>query len=87
MNKLWEAFAFDVVSGRMPHTEQISGVRISDRSKQDFWIRIEVWLKFKDADKDPRGIEIKEFIKKEYIDRYSLPSEDIIPENHYTFSK
>ena len=86
VNNLWESFAFDLVSGRLPHTEDIQGVRVGDRSRQELWIRIEIWFSFKDADSDPRGKAIKDFIFNEYINKNNLPTSDIFQfENHRAY--
>lgn len=85
-NSLWESFAFDLVSGNIPHSEDITGVRVVDRSRQEIWIRFELWFSFKDADTDPRGKAIKDYIFNEYINKNNLTTSDIFTfENHRSY--
>ena len=85
LNKLWENFALDLISHRIPHVDQIAGIRIADKSRGgDFRIRLEVWLKFSSGDTDPRGIEIKNFVTKEYLEKQGMQNlpDNIKFENH-----
>ena len=85
LNKLWEDFTLDLVAHRIPHVDQVAGVRISDKSRGgEFVIRLEVWLKFPNGDTDPRGVEIKNFITKEYLEKQGMPNlaENFKFENH-----
>lgn len=84
LNKLWEEFTLDLISHRMPHVDQIAGIRISDKSRGgEFVIRLEVWLKFPSGDTDPRGKEIKNFITKEYLEKQGMTNlAEIRFENH-----
>lgn len=52
----------DLVTGKIPHTDDIAGVRICDKSRNDLQIRIEFWLKFP-KEEDARGAAIQEYLK------------------------
>lgn len=85
LNQLWEDFVLDLISKRTPHTSDIAGIRIADKTRGDQQvIRIEVWMKFHNADTDPRGVAIKNFILEEYLKKHDLPSgADVLKfENH-----
>ena len=72
----------DVVAKRIPHTDQIAGVRILDKSRggSELMLRLDVWTKF-NSDQSSEGQEIKEFIAKEYIDKHNLSSK-LMFKNH-----
>ena len=67
---MWEDIISDIVSKRMPHSDDIAGIRICDKSRNDPIIRREVWLKFANGDKDPRGIAIKNFVIAECFEKH-----------------
>ena len=81
-NKLWEDMASDLVIGKLPHAEEIAGIRILDKSRQDVLVRIEFWFKFPNADTDPRGVDVKNYVNKEYLDKYQIGTENFKFENH-----
>jgi hypothetical protein len=61
----------------MPYTEEIAGVRVCDKSRGEYQqFRIEIWLKFSGADRDPKGEAIKSF----FIEQY-LRKNNILPDN------
>lgn len=85
ISKIWEDFVLDLISHRIPHVDQIAGIRISDKSRNnEFIVRLEVWLKFPDGDKDPRGVDIKNYITSAYLEKHGLPNypDNIKFENH-----
>lgn len=48
-NQIWEEIVTDLVIKKIPHAEEIAGVRIFDRSRNsELSIRLDVWLKFAD---------------------------------------
>ena len=48
-NQIWEEIVTDLVLKKIPHAEEIAGVRIFDRSRtNELCIRLDVWLKFAD---------------------------------------
>lgn len=73
----------DLISGRIPNAHEIAGIRIVDKSRSDPLIRLEVWMNFNNADSDPRGDAIKNFIFQEYLRKNELPTADVLKfENH-----
>lgn len=72
LDKIWSDLVFDLVSGRIPNVSDITGIRICDKSRNDLMVRVEIWLKFPNGDKDPKGVAIKEFITKEYLEEKHL---------------
>jgi hypothetical protein len=45
-NQIWEEIITDLVTKKIPHADEIAGIRIFDRSRNDVTIRLDVWLKF-----------------------------------------
>jgi hypothetical protein len=56
VNKVWEDIVVDLITKKLPHADQVTGIRLSDKSRNDFTVRLDIWLLFPDGDKDPRGI-------------------------------
>lgn len=73
-NQIWEEVVSDLVTAKIPHTNDIAGVRICDKSRNDVVIRIEVWLKFFE-DKDPRAVAIMEYLKQEINVRHKFAAD------------
>ena len=48
VNQLWEQLVLDVVAKKFPHTDQIAGVRILDKSRggNELVLRLDVWTKY-----------------------------------------
>lgn len=71
VNEIWEALVLDIVSKRMPFTNEIAGVRIGDKSRggNELTIRLDIWTKFKDENTEA-GRDIRDFIAKEYLEKY-----------------
>jgi len=52
-NQIWEEIVTDLVLKKIPHAEEIAGVRIFDRTRtNDLSIRLDIWLKFNDEQGD-----------------------------------
>lgn len=71
LNKVWESLVQDLITNRFPHSEEVVGVRIVDKSfanKENF--RIEVWTRY-DVDTSEKAKAIREFIDTEYNAKFS----------------
>lgn len=83
LNQLWEDFVVDLISGRIPHAQEIVGIRMVDKSRNEPMLRLEVWMSFNNADSDSRGDAIKNYIFNEYLKKNGLPTGDVLKfENH-----
>ncbi len=83
LNQLWEDFVVDLISRKMPHDDEIAGIRIVDKSRDTLVLRLEVWMKFNNADSDPRGDAIKNFVFTEYLKKHDITTSDALKfENH-----
>ena len=70
LNELWENLMNDLVTGNIPHASEIAGLRFCDKSKfGETTLRVEVWLKFTNPQKDQRGIDISTFILKHHFEK------------------
>jgi len=78
VNPFWEEVVLNLISGHFPESDQIAGVRLSDKSKgEGLVIRLEVWLKTVNG--DPRITTIKNFVFEELLKKNGLPStEDVV---------
>ena len=48
-NKIWEETVTDLVTKKIPHADEVAGIRVFDRSRNnELTIRLDVWLKFAD---------------------------------------
>ena len=73
----------DLAIQRIPHSKEITGIRISDKTRGDLLIRLEIWVTYPNAEFDSRGKAIMAFVYKEYLEKYGLPTYDIIKcDNH-----
>lgn len=46
-NQIWEEIVTDLVLKKLPHADEVAGVRIFDRSRNnELTIRLDIWLKF-----------------------------------------
>jgi len=77
VNKVWEDIVVDLITKKLPHADQVTGIRLSDKSRNDFTVRLDIWLLFSDGDKDPRGMQMKEYITKDIIEKHKLPTPDV----------
>lgn len=67
LNKLWEELVLDVVTLQFPHVEDITGVRILDKSRAGQpQFRIEIWTKFNDKDNE-KAIAMLAYMDATYI--------------------
>ena len=73
------------MSSRFPHSDEIAGVRVADKSRggNEFYLRLEIWTKFKDEDTDVNR-EMREFIIKEYVEKFNL-STKVTFRNHKAY--
>lgn len=64
----------DLITGGIPCAEDITGVRIVDKSRgSEPTIRLEVWLAFPEGHNDQRGIDIRNHILDVHFAKAELP--------------
>jgi hypothetical protein len=64
INAVWEHTVVDLITTKIPSSDDIAGIRICDKSRGgDSLIRIEIWTKIR-ADNDPRLEGMKTHIKQ-----------------------
>ena len=67
LNEVWENFVVDLVTNKMPHCDDVAGIRICDKSRGgESQIRIEIWTKIK-YNKDEKVIDKRLEAMKENI--------------------
>lgn len=71
-NQIWEEIVTDLVLKKIPHAEEIAGVRIFDRSRfNELCIRLDVWLKFADEQGD-KTKAIKTYLTDNVFERHGF---------------
>jgi hypothetical protein len=55
----------------------VTGIRLSDKSRNDFIVRLDIWLLFPEGENDQRGKQMKEYIIKDIIEKHKLPTPEV----------
>jgi len=53
VDEFWQQLVIRIVGETLPHSDQVNGIRLIDKSKGELGIRLEIWVKF-DKDNDPK---------------------------------
>jgi hypothetical protein len=70
VNEIWEEIVVDLITGRIPHSDDIAGIRINDKSRGELLVRVEVWLKFPNWNQEQKGKDIQNYITKDVFERH-----------------
>jgi hypothetical protein len=63
LNTVWEDIVVDLISNKIPSSDDIAGIRICDKSRGgEAQIRVEIWTKIR-TEADPRLDGMKSHIK------------------------
>jgi Eukaryotic initiation factor 4E len=74
-NSIWEEVITDLVTRKIPHVEDIAGIRIFDRSRgSDLSIRLDIWLKISD-EKGEKTQAIKGYLEPNVFKRHGQQPE------------
>lgn len=69
-NSIWEEIVGDLVTKKIPHAEDIAGIRIFDRSRSgDLSIRLDIWLKIQD-EQNEKIKAIKSYLEPNVFKRH-----------------
>lgn len=68
-NEIWDSIVTDLVLKKLPHADEVAGIRIFDRSRNnELIIRLDVWLKFPD-EHDEKTKAIKAYLAANVFDK------------------
>jgi len=94
LDKVWEGIVLDLVSENLGTKEEIAGIRIVDKSRDNMLnVSLQVWLLFRDDGSDEkkkvRATKIRDFIISEHIVKNQIAStpDNVKFENHHKWNK
>lgn len=68
-NEIWDSIVTDLVLKKLPHADEVAGIRIFDRSRNnELIIRLDVWLKFPE-EHDEKTKAIKAYLAANVFDK------------------